>query len=882
VVPCDPVVAFPSLPETYDTDRLRKYLNDHPGREANVDVMLKYLDAAANPKRPGRGKLSKQDQAMADEAASAARKLRGSEQEAAKIAGLGDAQPAVAQEGASQRSQRSLGRAASGSPPRRMLKKGRYESASSSASALVVTVPMTRKVSYRYTLEGLLRTRLVVVGPGAQSCSRRILKQMLPMAADLDIENCCFTLVAQLLDKLQPVLQVPTEIAATLKRCVQEREQICENDLRLGKEAGKHILNMVINGSGLPVGFTDNAFLKQLQTASRYLRWLACSLLPSVYESCKLNPQKTFPEASTFTYMWTAVEDTILASCVQFLLQHPVKHLSLHYDGVRVQGDFGCDVEALCTRCSEHIAASTGFVVVIREKKHYTFEEMLRAKAVELKSVSDVPDIYKGPGSCIPSALWCLAGDTQQIRDRLSDMSHPDNVVAQRRRCRSYRTVCSLTGRQLTPDLGLCLEEPGDYLLHAEGNGDPHCIAARVPESRTPIQVFTRNMVYSVDANTFKACFASAIDRWSVVTFRVGGHLHPDDSGLGIRAGLLDLVAGSNDECDFVFDAEPCMDTESESDGAEVPTSAAAEEEAVVHVGNTILRSMENEVALALERAQRRSNDNEECRCLLCPFRAFGKGGHRLRRLAQHLKGYHDRVHQFCCSGTKQLKVVIALHDADRFFRRDSTDLLKRSAELLRQTIVPPLSSKVNVIDRDIRLVFTSIGPKYMNACALGDQVCVRRVGNLYYTKEFGEILYRESMLHDSKVRAMLPRLHLRAFESNNPLAYLWPTHPRYWWPMLEDVFYSPVVTRLKSGLINDVVAHDGLECISVDATLRCCLSVMGQAHFRSSASTRAQAAFDDQSSKRRVLTVRGRTGAVLGMFAVQSEQAVTGKRRRM
>jgi hypothetical protein len=43
------------------------------------------------------------------------------------------------------------------------------------------------------------------------------------MAADLDIENCCFTLVAQLLDKLQPALQVPTEIAATLKRCAQER-----------------------------------------------------------------------------------------------------------------------------------------------------------------------------------------------------------------------------------------------------------------------------------------------------------------------------------------------------------------------------------------------------------------------------------------------------------------------------------------------------------------------------------------------------------------------------------------------------------------------------------------------------------------------------------
>ena len=102
---------------------------------------------------------------MADKAASAARKFKGSEKEAAKIAGLGDAQPAVAQEGASQGSQRSLVRTASGSPSRRMIKKGKNESASSSASAPVITAPMTRKVSYRYTLEGLLRTCVVVVGP---------------------------------------------------------------------------------------------------------------------------------------------------------------------------------------------------------------------------------------------------------------------------------------------------------------------------------------------------------------------------------------------------------------------------------------------------------------------------------------------------------------------------------------------------------------------------------------------------------------------------------------------------------------------------------------------------------------------------------------------
>ena len=66
----------------------------------------------------------------------------------------------------------------------------------------------------------------------------------------------------------------------------------------------------------------------------------------------------------------------------------------------------------------------------------------------------------------------------------------------------------------------------------------------------------------------------------------------------------------------------------------------------------------------------------------------------------------------------------------------------------------------------------------------------------------------------------------------------------------------------LRGKLMADCVRHEEFKCISVDATLRCCLPVMGQGYHRASASARSDAAFGDAASLRKVLTVRGRTGA--------------------
>ncbi len=144
-----------------------------------------------------------------------------------------------------------------------------------------------------------------------------------------------------------------------------------------------------------------------------------------------------------------------------------------------------------------------------------------------------------------------------------------------------------------------------------------------------------------------------------------------------------------------------------------------------------------------------------------------------------------------------------------------------------------------------------------------------RRVRNIYYERGFAEVLRAEILLNNARMKAVLPRLALRAREAGNRLSCLYPTKVNCWWPIVEDIFTSPPLQNFKDGLQKRLVDATEFEYLSVDATMRCCLSVLGQPHPRS---TSTQAAFPSEDCKRRVLTVRGRTNAVLVMAPVHKE----------
>ena len=137
----------------------------------------------------------------------------------------------------------------------------------------------------------------------------------------------------------------------------------------------------------------------------------------------------------------------------------------------------------------------------------------------------------------------------------------------------------------------------------------------------------------------------------------------------------------------------------------------ADQDESVVHVGDAILTSLRQEVASALATLTDRSWSGTAAAfpCPLCPFRSFD----RKLRLIAHVRTFHDALHQYCCSGTKQLKIVAALYDSDQMKCVSSVSFLTRSAVILRKTVQPSLDPSCNFVDKLIGLVLTSSGPEY-------------------------------------------------------------------------------------------------------------------------------------------------------------------------
>eukprot|EP00972_Heterocapsa_arctica_P101727 14988258-Heterocapsa_arctica.AAC.1 len=80
---------------------------------------------------------------------------------------------------------------------------------------------------------------------------------------------------------------------------------------------------------------------------------------------------------------------------------------------------------------------------------------------------------------------------------------------------------------------------------------------------------------------------------------------------------------------------------------------------------------------------------------------------------------------------------------------------LKRSAELTRETVQPPLEKGLMGHNADdlMRLVLDISGPKLVNVVALITDPFYRRVGNLYYTYEFARVVFGQALLATSSIQ---------------------------------------------------------------------------------------------------------------------------------
>ncbi|MBE0526884.1 MAG: hypothetical protein IH631_08070, partial [Candidatus Thorarchaeota archaeon] len=323
-----------------------------------------------------------------------------------------------------------------------------------------------------------------------------------------------------------------------------------------------------------------------------------------------------------------------------------------------------------------------------------------------------------------------------------------------------------------------------------------------------------------------------------------------------------------------LLELQAAGDSSDEDEPADLEDLGAAhpDDESVVIVGDKLSAYLKTEVKNVHEMRTFSPSDQ----CPLCPWRRFPHAwsGTSATRLRSHVARYHVPKTQYCCSGTKQLKVVMSLYDNDVLLQQAPCNLLQRSATILRKTVVPGLDHSQNHIDRHIRCILDGKGVKFVNSDILTTSMLVRRVGSTMYARSFGELLFKELLVHHCKVAAVIPRIAMHMHAAGSELGNLLPQHPKTWWPIVEDIFSSPSIQAKRAAMHAELEAHTEYTSISIDGTMRCCMGVMGQSTIRNQVERDADSAFTPDDSLRRVLSVKGRTGAVLGLLPVSSEKS--------
>ena len=197
------------LEEVYDVGKFAEYMHKHRFRKENAEVLAEvWKNCAVERLRPGRP--TPQELKQKEDLQKKAEELLHAEK-------LGD---------------RLLDQLEEDATTKRKLEQGggqdvKDEEASRASSSAKTKVQRTR---YHYP-EGFdnLRSRKQVDGLGAQKFSRRVQMALVGGTHDLDIENCMFTLLPQLLEKLQVDPEMPEEARGALLRCRDERAVVCQD-----------------------------------------------------------------------------------------------------------------------------------------------------------------------------------------------------------------------------------------------------------------------------------------------------------------------------------------------------------------------------------------------------------------------------------------------------------------------------------------------------------------------------------------------------------------------------------------------------------------------------------------------------------------------------
>ncbi len=150
---------------------------------------------------------------------------------------------------------------------------------------------VAREITYAYNHDW--RSRRYSLGPSAQGMDQRIQKHVLRHTVDLDIVNCMFQVLQQVIERVGiRDKDAWKEELETLQELSTDRKKVCEVELSVSVSVGKDILLRLVNGGAIPEFLKTNQYAQRVSRLGRFLRWLSVSLFPDVFKSLQTAAQR--------------------------------------------------------------------------------------------------------------------------------------------------------------------------------------------------------------------------------------------------------------------------------------------------------------------------------------------------------------------------------------------------------------------------------------------------------------------------------------------------------------------------------------------------------------------------------------------------------------
>ena len=183
-----------------------------------------------------------------------------------------------------------------------------------------------------------------------------------------------------------------------------------------------------------------------------------------------------------------------------------------------------------------------------------------------------------------------------------------------------------------------------------------------------------------------------------------------------------------------------------------------------------------------------------------------------------YLLRHHGPESRFVCSGTKQLRAVMALHQCDLFRGRRPADCLARSAELTPCSVGPLSCTRCLRVGWEYRVLLTASGPKFVCKDIDSSAVAARRERLL--RPWLRRRLPRTPHAEGSRMHMTLNRLQRDIQQQGCQLGHVLPEHPKTTWPVAEDIVRSPDVSAWS------LRSADGFHVLSMDGAMKIAMGV--------------------------------------------------------